>query len=193
MPLRPALPPVLAVLVVAAGCASSGSEVPQAGERQRNINIRTSRSSGTLNLRSDEDLDVVRDTLPGSPGDLFALLPGVYSRLGIPITTVNTGAKALGTVEYRARDEFAGDRISKWLDCGTSITGDIADEREIYVTALTQLHPVEGERAAAISIYVKGYASKGSVSGNLKPCRSRSRLEQRIRSELVAAAGEAEG
>lgn len=189
--MRRIAPPLLSLVVLLSlACASGNPETPEVGERGTNLNIQMRRGGQNLNLRTTAHLDVVHDTLSGSSGDLFSLLPEVYNDLEIPISSVNTEAHALGVLEARARGDFAGERISRWLDCGTSITGNIAEQREVYITALTQVEALEEPPGVSgISVHVKGYAIQSGRAGNRTGCRSTGRLERAIIADLREMAG----
>lgn len=172
--------PVLGLLSLA--CASGNpNETPEVGERETNLNVQMRKGGQNLNLRTTSEIDVVHDTVAGDPDELFSTLPEAYDNLGIPISTVNAEAKTIGVLETRAQGDFAGERISLWLDCGESITGNVADQREIYLTVLTQVEPLEGAEGTGVSTHLRGYAVQG---GNRRDCSSQSRLERRIAAEL---------
>lgn len=182
------------VVLFSLACASGKAGTPEAGERGTNLNLQMRRGGPNMNLRTIANVDVVHDTLSGRPDDLFSLLPEVYNDLGVPISSVNAEAQALGALEVRARGDFAGDRVSRWLDCGTSITGDIADQREIYVTALTQVEALEeAPGVSGISVHVTGYSVPSGVSGNRTGCRATGRLERAIIAHLRELAGGGQG
>lgn len=174
--------PLLALLSLA--CASSSTEAPRPGQQETNLNVQMRSGQGSLNLRTSDEVDVVHDTVPGEAGDLFSLLPAVYDELGVPITSVNPAATTLGALQVRARGDFAGERISRWFDCGTSITGDIADQRQINVTVLTQVESLESAGGSGVSTHVRAYATQAGRSGNRTDCQSRGRLERRINNAL---------
>ena len=187
---RSALPTLALVALLSLACASGNPGTPEGGERGTNLNIQMRRGGPDLNLRTIANVDVVHDTLSGSPDDLFALLPEVYNDLEIPISTVNAEAHALGALEVRARGDFAGERISRWLDCGTSITGNVAEQREIYITALTQVEALEeAPGVSGLSVHLKGYAVPSGRSGNRTSCRSAGRLERVVIAHLRELAG----
>lgn len=174
--------PLLALLSLA--CASGNPDTPEVGERETSLSLQMRQGGENLNLRTTSEIDVVHDTLAGDPDDLFSTLPEVYDDLGIPISSVNAEAKTLGVLETRARGDFAGERISRWLDCGGSITGNVADQREIYLTVLTQVEPLEGAEGSGVSTHLRGYAVQAGRAGNRRDCSTQGRLERRIAAEL---------
>ncbi len=187
---RSALPLLSLVALLSLACASGNPGTPEAGERGTNLNLQMQRGGPNLNLRTIANVDVFHDTLSGSPDDLFSLLPEVYNDLSVPISSVNSEAHALGALEVRARGDFAGERISRWLDCGTSITGDVADQREVHVTALTQVEALEeAPGVSGISVHVTGYAVPSGASGNRTGCGSTGRLERAVVAHLRELAG----
>mgnify|MGYP006300081907 CR=1 FL=1 len=187
---RRVLPILPAAALLLAACASGNPETPEVGERSTNLSIQMSQGRQNLNLRTTAEINVVHDTISGDPGDLFSLLPAVYEEVGVPITSVNAAAKTLGALEVRARGDFAGERVSKWIDCGTSITGNVADQREVYVTVLTQIEALEEtEGVSGVSTHLTAYAVQAGRAGNRTDCGTSGRLERRIASALRAMAG----
>lgn len=187
---RRLLPVLPALALLAAACASGNPETPEVGERSTNLSIQMRKGGQNLNLRTTVQVDVVHDTISGDPGDLFSLLPAVYDEVGVPITSVNAAAKTLGALEVRVRGDFAGERVSRWIDCGTSITGNVADQREVYVTVLTQIESLEeAEGVSGVSTHLTAYAVQAGRSGNRRDCGTSSRLERRIASTLRTMAG----
>lgn len=181
--MRERLPLLAAATVLPAlfalACASGSPRTPQPGERQSVASLQVREHGPILNLRTSDDVAVVHDTVSGRPADLFTLLPTVYESLDVPVSTLDEEAKTLGVLEVRARGEFAGERISRWLDCGTSITGDVAGQRDVYVTLLTQVESLEGTGGSGVSVHLSGYAVQ-SGQGHQRNCRTRGRLERRI-------------
>lgn len=182
---------LLTVLVLlTASCASGNPEMPEPGERSTNLNLQMKRGEGELSLRTTADVSVAHDTVSGQADDLFSLLPTVYDDLEVPINSVNSAARTLGALELRVRGDFAGERASRWIDCGTSITGSIAEQRELYLTLLTQIEPLEEARGrSGVSTHLKGFAVQSGRAGNRTNCSSTGRLERRIASELRKLAG----
>lgn len=181
-PFRPIRPRLLVLLLAAGvlpGCASSGSTMPSGAEVDVNTQLQTDFGVRSISLRSHEDLFVREDTLREAGGDLFRQLAATYDEMGIPLTEVNAEAQLLGAVEARLRSDLGGRPLSRYLRCGTTITGSIADQYEVYLTAVTQLEPLDSGDVA-VSSHVRGFAVQGGRAGNTIRCATRGRLEKEI-------------
>lgn len=173
-----------ALAVIAAGlglaaCASSGSDMPRGGPTDVNTQLQTDYGARSISLRTVEDVYVSNDTLAEPRGNLYRQLAATYDEMGIPITKVNPEAKLIGAVETRLRRDLGGSPISRYLRCGTSITGSIADQYEVYLTVVTQVEPLEtGE--AGVFTHLTAIAKQGGRSGNNIRCATRGVLEREI-------------
>lgn len=172
----------LAVLLVglgAAACASSGGDMPAGGNTSVNTQLQTDYGARSISLRTVEEVSVRTDTLRRASGELFRQLAATYDELGVPITTVNTEARLLGATEARLRRDLGGAPLSRYLRCGSTVTGSIADQYEVYLTAITQLEELE-TGGTGVYTHVRGFAVQGGRAGNDIRCATRGRLEREI-------------
>lgn len=133
----------------------------------------------SFRLLEPEEIDVRRDTLIGDAADLYRHLLAAYEELGIPLTTVNVDALLAGVVGERVGNRLAGGRLSRFLDCGRTNTGRIADQYQVYVTAVTQLMDLE-DGSVGVYSHVRGTAVQGGYVGSEIRCVSTGRLEREI-------------
>ena len=161
------------------GCASSGGAMPASGEAEVNRRVQLDYGARSFSMRGHEDVFVHEDTLGPGSGDLLREVAATYDEMGIPINTVNPEARLIGAVEARLRSDLGGDPLSKYLRCGETITGSVADQYEVYLTVLTQLEPMETGGAVVLT-HVRGWAVQGGRSGNNIRCATRGRLEREI-------------
>lgn len=184
----PALAAALLAALLAPACGSGGAMAP-VGARQLDANIQGDFTSPSITLQTWEDIYVRHDTIAGAedPDELYRQVLAVYGEMDLPITTVNEEASLVGAVRKRIRRELAGSRVSRWLRCGTSMAGEIADRYEVYVTLVTQVESTE--QHSAILTHLRGTATQGQVSGHRIRCTSEGRLEREIfqRVQLKAA------
>lgn len=177
--IRPRLLVLLLAVGVLPGCASSSSRMPSGGEADVNTQVQMDFGVRSISLRSHEDLFVREDTLREAGGDLFRELAATYDEMGIPLNEVNTEARLLGAVEARLRSDLGDRPLSRYLRCGNTLTGSIADQYEVYLTAVTQLEPLDSGEVV-VSSHVRGFAVQGGRAGNRIRCATRGRLEQEI-------------
>lgn len=198
VPLTAALSVIAALGVV--GCASSGgssSPSSSADEDQQLPDAETGIGTMTIDVLNSfgsqfrvdyiEDVSPVSDTVNAIVEEVWSLVPDAYVDLGIPIAGVNPEARLLGNTDFRTRSEIADTRISKFLNCGRTMTGDIADQHDILLRVLTQVQDADGK--SVVATVVDATARPRGRSGNTVQCSSTGRLENeivtRVRSQLV--------
>jgi len=116
---------------------------------------------------------------------VWAVLPQVFEQLDIPVTTQNRAALQMGNAGYVAR-RVEGKRMSTYLDCGTSLSGVLADAYDITLQLFVQLRPTS-EADTEVTVTIDGLGEPRSTSGTPVHCSSKKVLEDRV-TELVAEA-----
>ena len=118
--------------------------------------------------------------LVAAPVDsVWRVLAEVYDRMGIPVARSDRGRSEFGHPGYRAR-RIEGKRLSRYLNCGRSISGPLADQYSVTLSVLTSLTAAEG--GTMVVTTVDGAAkSRETSSGGAVPCRSQAgKLELRL-------------
>ena len=118
--------------------------------------------------------------LVAAPRDsVWRVLAEVYDRMGIPVAQSDRGQWEFGHPGYRAR-RIEGKRPSRFLNCGRSISGPLADQYSVTLSVLTRLTEAEGGTMVVTTV-VGAAKSRESSSGGAVPCRSQaSKLELRL-------------
>lgn len=174
---RQALPLMLALALGA--CASSGSTTGDRTVEGRttvggagfgSVQLYTEPGTGERNIRANV-------------ADVWAVLPGAYEQLGIPVGYTEEGRKELGNRGYRAR-RIDGARMSKYFRCGTSMTGALADEYNLTVTVRTRV-TANADGGATILTTADAIGRPRATSGDPVRCESAGQLELRI-AQVVA-------
>lgn len=161
------------VVAVLTACASSPADTPAPRERMVVLDEET-------RLRNES---VVRaDTVHAPVQATMAALVETYLTMEIPITDVDEAANRLETHDVRVR-RIDGARMSRWLDCGTGISGQRADSYQVTVTLLSSVLPA-GPSASRVVTDLDGNARPRDTSGSAVYCSSRGTLEARIVEEV---------
>ncbi len=176
---RPVLAMTLSAVVVSA-CALSG---PATASLEPATVMRLERGGGGGG--GGQPVEVFHDRQEGgrlvaAPVDsVWRVLAEVYDRMGIPVARSDRGRSEFGHPGYRAR-RIEGKRLSRYLNCGRSISGPLADQYSVTLSVLTRLTAAEG--GTMVVTTVDGAAkSRESSSGGAVPCRSQaSKLELRL-------------
>lgn len=167
-------------------CASSS---PNTVDRRSTTDVRTVTVDwwgGHVNLGATREISITSDTVDFDPQRLWTSLPAVYDSLGIRINVVNSEARLIGAVQTRLRGKLGTERPSRYLRCGTNITGSVADQYDIYLTAVTQVSTIPNRSdASVLSTHVRALAQRGGIGNPGVECASRGRLEREIRNRLL--------
>jgi hypothetical protein len=75
-------------------------------------------------------------TINGSAGATYRALAQVFTELKIPMDTQDSVRGMIGVASVPRMRTFGNARISRYLNCGSGMTGLNADNWRVYVTAL---------------------------------------------------------
>lgn len=174
----------LGLALLLAACASSGGY--QQGAQTETARTRINWSSSTFEMSRTLHLPVHTDTVAVETGWLWSNLPGVYDTLGVPLNMVNAEARALGAVQARVHGRLGDERLSRYLTCGSTMTGEIADQYDIFLTVVTQVAALaEDSTRSVLSTSLRARAEQGAVSYQENECATRGRLEEEIHHRLL--------
>jgi len=156
-----AIPAALILGSLAAACASSPSQegVPRAAPVRSVMRV-----AGTDPVEVHTEASVTQRTFQVPPEQVWAVVPGVYERLEIPITTADPAAREIGNTGYLA----------------------VANSHDVTLSVVTKVIAQEGG-ATGVRTVLDASARARATSGNPVHCQSRGVLEERI-GRLIAEA-----
>lgn len=168
------------VLVLA--CASSSTESPIPPPTRSVVRV-----TGFQTAEFLDEKDQTSVTLPESAAEVWAALPGVYEELGIPVTQRDPSRMVVANPAHKART-IGGRRMGRYLDCGTSLRGALANIYDVTVAVGTHVRSAP-EGGATVTTILEAWAEPRTTRGNPVHCRSKNTLEQRIMERLAASLG----
>ncbi|MBX7120001.1 MAG: hypothetical protein K1X31_13495 [Gemmatimonadaceae bacterium] len=206
--MRPVLATALTVL--AAACAGSGapaaapaptsaapaaSSAPAPATRTTDPaptpTVNTARvvttGGGTLQMNAmNIDLDV-KLFVTGTPDEAWAVLPGVYQELGIPLTLNDPRSKSIGNTGWRTRRAIGRVPAQRYLDCGSSGTIENAETYQLNLSIVTRILP-NPNGGSVVSTAISGTGKNPITSSSAEVrCASKGDLELRIRDMVQKA------
>jgi hypothetical protein len=117
----------------------------------------------------------------GTPDQVFAVLPAVYTDLGIPMSVNDVRSKTVGNSGWRTRRSIGKVPMQRYLDCGSSGTLQNAETYQINMTIMTTVHPNQsGGSVVSTAITAVGKNPVTSSSADVR-CATKGDLEIRIR------------
>lgn len=178
--------PRLAHLAVAAlatlGCATSGSTASGPYEQSHVI---VDAPGGRYDLLLTREQYLSSDTLTVSPKSAWPALVQTYAALGVPLQGADRSRYMIATQYFHAHSSFGGERMSRWLECGSTMTGDIATTYEITLRFGSLLDTSVVGRTIVRTAVTATAIAPGTGTTPVQ-CSSRGALEKRI-AALVAS------
>ena len=172
----------IAAALIAGACASAGSG-SQSTYQQSHVTVDSPGARYDLLLTREQYLS--SDTLTILPKRAWPALVQTYASFGIPLQGADAKNYMIATQYVHAHAAFAGERMSRWLECGSTMTGDIATVYEITLRFASLLDTsVVGRTIVRTAVNATAVAP-GSGTTPVE-CSTRGSLEKRI-AALVAA------
>jgi hypothetical protein len=175
----------LALGLAATACASRQMQVSSVGDSGGNMVAELNTANGRFNFRRSTEGAAQVDTIAEPAEKLWPFLEQVYDSLSIPVHVRNGEARVLGSVDFAATRRLGDHRLSLLLDCGSTITGSMADQGELTMTVATQIRPADvAAKESEVITLVNGTARQHGLSSSQTDCVSTGRLEDMIVTRL---------
>lgn len=134
-------------------------------------------------------VDRVSVDIPASPDATWQALIEVYDNIGIEIGGADPARRALNNPDLTVSRRLGGERLSKYLSCGSGLTGAFADRARVQMSILSQVTATpDGQSVVHTTIRAVGQNPEG-VSNTRVPCGSTHQLEYRIAHEVAELVG----
>lgn len=172
--------------IAASACASAASRAAPTTEgtvSREDVSVDAG-GMGLIDVTLWRDESLSADTVAPAPAAAWPALMRAYAALGVPLQGADAKRRVIATRFFHAHSRFAGESLSRWLDCGSSITGDIASSYEITMRIGTRVDSLSGG-GARLSSAVSAVATAVGSSSPPVHCTSRRTLEKRL-AEMTA-------
>ncbi|HEX5436779.1 MAG TPA: hypothetical protein VFW98_06450 [Gemmatimonadaceae bacterium] len=171
-----------AVALAVAACSSNQAMPPSSGTVSPTP-VYIGVPSGTVRTGVSADDGGMSTTLGVSPDRGWAALSAAYQILAIPVTTIDPSTHILGNHDLHIRGHLGRTRLSRFVDCGESVTGGPnADQYAVTLDVVSQLVPTKHD-STVVSTEVQASAVPSSGTSNPPVrCASTGRLERSIAS-----------
>ena len=142
-------------------------------------------------IRSHEDIPITAVAVKSKPEAVLPVLRGSYEELGIKVQIFDSAGASGGQVgnkyfikSYKLRDT----PLSRYLDCGNTVTGPAADNYKVTMSVLSVVMP--SGTGSSVQTHVAARADDVAASGGSLSCRSIGTLEAALHRVLVRRLGE---
>ena len=180
-PRRPALVSLtfLVAFAMAGLAASCASRTGPSTVRMREERMILDVGGLPFDVKLFHDERLSSDTLEVAPGIAWRGLVQAYASLGVPLQGANAQGRVITTKYFRAHHDFLGERISRWLDCGSSLTGEIATTYELTMRMATMIDTSLAGRSILLTALTATAIAPGSGTTPVR-CQTRGSLEKRL-------------
>ena len=166
-----------AALLLLAGCAagSGATAAPPAGPPPRVDAV-----GNGYDVRLSDDAEAAVTRLEAAPEAAWTALMAAYGKLEIPLATVDAAGRTVGNPGFSVRRRLGGQPLSHYLDCGTNLTGIIANSYIVKLSVGSKLTPeAQGGTTLETRVTASATSPQGTGSGPVR-CSSTGRLESDI-------------
>jgi len=122
--------------------------------------------------------------VPFTPPKVFAALEKVYAELKFK-PDVHAPPFQIGNQGFMARGSLAKSRMSAWVDCGSGMTGPIADDYKLYLGLVTFVEITAGSTSIVRSVLVGNAINVTEGRQPTQRCRTTGELELKIHEMMV--------
>jgi hypothetical protein len=172
----PDLRVMLAAVVVAAGCASSGQRDTDAAAP----GVLVTSDFGEIVIERYVDAAGTHHRLSARPEAVWLAVMETFEELGIEVGTLDQGSRTIGNTRLMVTRTLAGEPLSRFLDCGARVLGPtMANTHRLELRILTRVLP-DGAEGSRIRTELHGVARPVGTSTRPTDCVSRGALEDRI-------------
>ena len=128
----------------------------------------------------------IRVDVGASRGATFHAVTAVFADLKIPIDTRDSVRGIVGVANLAKMRTYANARISRYLDCGSGMTGANADDWRVYITTFAFVDAVDSSTTALRLAMVGGAREVAGNSTAPVACGSTGALESLIATRVQA-------
>jgi hypothetical protein len=167
----------VAAFVLAACKSSSGGTAPTVTTVEQKTTMEV--PGNHIDIKTEENRDVIQSVIVAPMDSVWRAVPSVFAELGIEPAQVNQEEHFFANTQFRERHSMGGVRLSRYLDCGSTMGGPTADQAAITMSLTVQVAG-DSSHFTHLRIEMHAYAvTEGAVVGRIN-CASTGQLESRI-------------
>jgi hypothetical protein len=120
-------------------------------------------------------------TLAAPLTSVWYIIPTAFDSLGLQLSLIDPKRHVIGNEGIKLRSKLGKERLSTYLECGTTQVGPNADSYEVILTVMTQLEPSRTDSTQThITINTSAVAKPLQFSQDYSRCSSKGILEERL-------------
>jgi hypothetical protein len=123
--------------------------------------------------------------VPGSPARVFHALAEVYAELKIETALMDSVELEIGNEKFFKRGSVAGRRLSGFLECGSGLTGEYADNHRVDLSLVTFVRPKTADRSTIRTVLLGAAINVTEGAKPTQNCNSNGELERLIHQRVT--------
>lgn len=180
---------LLAAGVLLAACASAGSDPANTRPADPRGAEVTSTGYGSGSISLPAEVTSSGAVIPATPAQVWNALRGVYADLGIEVAEADEASFMLGNPRFSVRRRFAGEALSKFVNCGQSSTSaSVADSYQIRL-ALRNTVVAEGQGSRLVTTVEATARNPEGASTNTRRCVANDHLGEVLSHRVLLKIG----
>lgn len=183
---RVAIP--LALVVLTAGCASSGGTTggaPAATGARAPAQATIYQGADQVTMYADAPRASVR-SFEADPAKVFAAVKQTFADFSIPVTVDNPTTRQIGNPDFYRTRQFMGKNMVQLVSCGSSMTGPNAATFRIFMSLMVSVAPDgKGKTDAGVTFVASARDMAGGNSVDRLPCGSSGIVDQLFLDQLI--------
>lgn len=189
MPTTRRMKRALSVSLAAAATACALAPAGPGPTSQAPVSIST--PSGQTNMTLTHTDPAAANRVHAPPDSVWKALVQVYDALDAPVDIRSDAERGIGVRAWRTR-RIVGQRLSRWVDCGSGVAGPYADSYRVTLSILSQVAATASGSTITTQLRASARSTSGA-SGQTLTCRSKGTLEGYIVQSVMERLGAAPG
>ena len=168
-----------ALLALVAACAS-GPNTGVSPTNQTTTQVFVSGTTEPTLIRGDAPVGSTVATA-FTPDSAMAMLRIAYAQASIPVLLFDPATGRVGNQRFIVRRSLNREPMSRFVNCGQTLTANHADTDEINMSIVSTVRPAPGGGSQVETLLVATARDRASGNvGDMLPCSTRGTLETRI-------------
>jgi hypothetical protein len=160
------------------GCASAGTRAPDPSPPPMQKVLIADQRLVTTSLPGN-----ARVVVKATPDKVWPALLKAYAALGVTIEILDRPTGRVGNARFQKMHRFAGQPLSKFLNCGNTFSGPAADSYRMTLGVLSTMRTVSDGTEIETQFSAEGQNIEGA-SHDPVSCASTGALEERLKEIL---------
>jgi hypothetical protein len=116
------------------------------------------------------------------PSAVLAALRLAYADIGVEVKYSNPATGEIGNVEFVRRYKMAGQSLTDFVNCGSTVTGPAADTYRVTMLLVSTVKPGANGQGSVVETRFQSRAidPAGGTSAGAMDCQSLGTLEQKL-------------